>query len=61
MKTKVLDLERELILRIEEQEEDETIWLDFFTEEGLKTIKMRKDSLNKILTELKRKIEENGI
>ncbi len=53
MKTKILDLERELILRIQELEEDEIVWLDFFTKEGLKTIKMRKDSLNKILTELK--------
>ncbi len=53
MKTKILDLERELILRVEEQEEDEMAWLDFFTKEGLKTIKMKKDSLNKILTELK--------
>jgi len=54
MKTKVLDLERECILRIQEQEEDEIVWLDFFTKEGLKTIKLRKDSLDKILIELKR-------
>ena len=52
MKTIVLDLERELILRIQEQEEDKVVWLDFFTQEGLKTIKMEKDSLNKILKEL---------
>lgn len=54
MKTKVLDLERECILRIQEQEVDEIVWLDFFTQEGLKTIKLRKDSLDKILKELKK-------
>ena len=53
MKTKVLDLERELILRIEEQEEDEIVWLDFFTKDGLKTIRLKKDSLNKIKEDLK--------
>ena len=53
MKTEVLDLERELILRIQEQEVDEVVWLDFFTKEGLKTIKMDKDSLNQILIKLK--------
>lgn len=53
MITRVLDLERELILRIQELEEDKIVWLDFFTKDGLKTIQMKKDSLNKILIELK--------
>ncbi len=53
LKTKIIDLERELILRIQEQETDEKVWLDFFTEEGLKTIQLKKDSFNYLIKELK--------
>ncbi len=49
MKTKLLDLERGLILRIQKTEIDNFIYLDFFTKEGLKTIKMKKESLKEIL------------
>lgn len=49
MITKLLDLEREIILRIQEAETDNNIYLDFFTKEGLKTIKMKKESFKQIL------------
>ncbi len=53
LKTKIIDLERELILRIQEQETDEKVWLDFFTKEGLKTIQLKKDSFINLIKELK--------
>lgn len=52
MKTKIIDVEREIILRIQEQETDKIIYLDFFTEEGMKTIKLGKDSYDDLLKEL---------
>ena len=53
MKTTIINIEREVILRIEEQETDEIIYLDFFTKEGLKTIKLRKDSYINLIKKLK--------
>jgi len=48
---KLIDIEREVILRIDER--DDFVYLDFFTKDGLKTIKIKRIFYNNFLKELK--------
>ena len=59
MENQIIDIERELILRVDEKET--LVYLDFFTKDGLKTIKIQKIFYNDFLDDLnKLHKEKNG-
>jgi len=58
-KINVFDIERELIIRL--QNNGEKVWIDFFTKEGLKTICFSNvEYYNKFLKELNEKQEKQN-
>lgn len=50
-KRQIIDIERELILRVDRRED--FVYLDFFTKDGLKMIKISSENYNKMLEQLK--------